>query len=110
MLYRFRSKASGDTLMLGPQGEQFFRALGREPSVRGIIEPATLAQALDALRLAIEADNAVRSATAGQDDALRDAAAQAAGRDPVSLRQRLWPMVEMLRRAQAAGEPVVWGV
>ena len=29
---------------------------------------------------------------------------------PVALRQRLWPLVEMLRRAQAAGEPVVWGV
>jgi hypothetical protein len=26
------------------------------------------------------------------------------------LRRRLWPMVEMIRRAQAAGEPVVWGV
>jgi hypothetical protein len=28
----------------------------------------------------------------------------------LGLRQRLWPMVEMLRRAQAAQEPVVWGV
>jgi hypothetical protein len=26
------------------------------------------------------------------------------------LRRRLWPMVEMIRRAQAADEPVVWGV
>ena len=51
-----------------------------------------------------------RAATAGQDDAQREAAAAAAGRDPVVLRQRLWPLVEMLRRAHAAGEPVVWGV
>jgi len=29
---------------------------------------------------------------------------------PVGLRQRLWPMIEMLRRAHAAGVPVVWGV
>ncbi len=29
---------------------------------------------------------------------------------PVILRQRLWPMIEMLRRAQAADTPVVWGV
>jgi Domain of unknown function (DUF1840) len=28
----------------------------------------------------------------------------------VGLRQRVWPVVEMFRRAQAAGEPVVWGV
>jgi hypothetical protein len=30
--------------------------------------------------------------------------------DPVALRQRLWPMIDMLRRAQQADEPVVWGV
>jgi hypothetical protein len=35
---------------------------------------------------------------------------EAAGRDPIALRRRLWPMVEMIRRAQAADEPVVWGV
>ena len=29
---------------------------------------------------------------------------------PVSLRQRLWPMIDMLRRAHQADEPVVWGV
>ena len=109
MLYRFRSKATGDTLMLGPQAEQFFRALGREPAPRGIIEVGAMPQALQALRDAIEADDMARAATAGQDDAQREAAAAAAGRDPVALRQRLWPLVEMLRRAQAAGEPVVWG-
>ena len=110
MLYRFRSKATGDTLMLGPQAEQFFRALGREPAARGILEVEAMPRALQALSDAIEADDAARAATAGQDDAQRDAAAEAAGRDPVSLRRRLWPMVEMLRRAQDAGEPVVWGV
>ncbi|MFY7855089.1 MAG: DUF1840 family protein [Rubrivivax sp.] len=28
----------------------------------------------------------------------------------MGLRQRLWPMIEMLRRSHAGGEPVVWGV
>ena len=110
MLYRFRSKATGDTLMLGPQAEQFFSALRREPAPRGIIEPEAMGAALEALRAAIEADDAARAASAGLDEPQREAAAEAAGRDPVALRRRLWPMVEMLRRAQAAGEPVVWGV
>lgn len=110
MLYRFRSKATGDTLMLGPQGEQFFSAIGREPAPRGIIETEAMGRALEAMRAAIDADDAARSATSGLDDAQREAAAEAAGRDAVALRRRLWPMVEMLRRAQAAGEPVVWGV
>ena len=110
MLYRFRSKATGDTLMLGPQGEQFFRALGREPALRGIIEPEAMDGALRALRAAIEADDAARAVADGRGDAWCEAADEADGRDAVALRRRLWPMVEMLRRAQAAGEPVVWGV
>jgi hypothetical protein len=28
----------------------------------------------------------------------------------VGLKQRVWPMVEMMKRAHAAGEPIVWGV
>jgi hypothetical protein len=28
----------------------------------------------------------------------------------VSLRQRAWPLVEMMRRSHAAGHEIVWGV
>ncbi len=34
----------------------------------------------------------------------------ASDEDEVSLRQRAWPVVEMLKRALAADTPVVWGV
>lgn len=105
MLYKFRSKATGDLLMMGPQGDQFLRALGREPAPRGILETAAMDTALEALERAIKEDERVRDG-AGDDEA----AALAAGRDAVSLRRRLWPMVEMIRRARAAGEPIVWGV
>lgn len=105
MIYKFRSKAAGDTLMLGPQGNQFLRAIGREPSAKGIIEVAAMPAALVALQQAIEQDDAARAQQ--PDD---EAVPQAAGQDPIALRRRLWPMVEMIRRAQAADEPVVWGV
>ena len=105
MIYKFRSKAAGDTVMLGPQGDQFLRAMGREPSAQGIIEVAAMPAALTALQQAIEQDDAAR-AQQPADEALLEAA----GQDPVALRRRLWPMVEMIRRAQAADEPVVWGV
>ena len=105
MIYKFRSKAAGDTVMLGPQGDQFLRAIGREPSAQGIIEVAAMPAALTALQQAIEQDDAAR-AQQPADEALLEAAGQA----PIALRRRLWPMVEMIRRAQAADEPVVWGV
>lgn len=117
MIYRFKSRAAGDLLMLGPHGDALLRALGREPSARGIIEPASMPAALAALQAAIEADEALRAA--GGEPGRGEPAApegesggggEAAARDGVSLRRRWWPMVEMLRRAQAENEPVVWGV
>ena len=49
------------------------------------------------------------------DATMREAEAAARGetlppREGVGMRQRLWPMVEMLKRAAAANEAVVWGV
>ncbi len=102
MIYKFKSKASGDVIMLGPQGDQLVQLLGREPASQGIIEPAAMDAAISALQNAISAENAPGGSEAATDD---DKKATAVG-----LQARLWPMVEMLRRAQAAGEPVVWGV
>ena len=107
MLYKFKSKASGDVIMLGPNGDALMRALGREPAPKGIIEPAAMAAAIVAIEQAVAADEAARA------EAERDAAARGetlAPRDGVALRQRLWPMVDLLKRSAAAGEPVVWGV
>lgn len=103
MVYRFKSKATGDTLMLQPHGDLLMRLIGREPAPKGIIEVAAMPLAMVALQKAA-ADDDARRAEAGSQD--RDGAAQ----DAVSLRQRVWPMVEMLRAAHAADEPIVWGV
>lgn len=109
MIYRFKSQATGDTLMLGPQGDLLLRLIGREPASRGIIEPAVMRDAIAALQRAVAEDDAARATGgAGDDDGGGDEAVPT--RDPVSLRRRVWPMVEMLRRAHEADEPIVWGV
>jgi hypothetical protein len=54
----------------------------------------------------------LESAVAADDAARKQAAddSEGAGKgDAVSLRQRVWPLVDMLRRCQAAREPIVWG-
>ena len=107
MIYKFKSKATGDLIMLAPQGDALMRALGREPAAQGIIELAAMGQALEGIAAAVAEDEMVRAQAASE------ASGKGAGLPPrqgVALRQRLWPMVEMLRRAQAAGEPIVWGV
>ena len=100
MIYKFKSAASGDLIMLGPQGDQLLRLLGREPAPKGIIEPTAMPAAIVTLQTAAAAEE--------DQDSTDDA--EAPVRPAVSLRQRLWPMIDMLRRSQAANEPVVWGV
>ena len=98
MIYKFKSRASGDLVLLGPQGDEMLRLLGREPAAKGIIEVAAMPAAIAALQAAADAE--VTDKDAKQGDAQR----------AVGLRQRLWPMIEILRRCHAADEPVVWGV
>lgn len=100
MIYKFKSAASGDLIMLGPQGDQLLRLLGREPALKGIIEPTAMPAAIVTLQ----------TAAAAEEDQGSTDDAEAPVRPAVSLRQRLWPMIDMLRRSQAANEPVVWGV
>jgi hypothetical protein len=101
MIYKFKSKAAGDVIMLGPNGDQMLRILGREPSAQGIVDVEQLAPAIAALRAAVR--DAEAQAEAAEDE-------DAPGRNAVSLRQRLWPVIEMFERALAARQPVVWGV
>lgn len=103
MIYKFKSKATGDLIMLGPNGDQMLRLLGREPTAQGIIEPAAMS---DALRLIDQALAAAETADAAETDPPAD---EGAREHAVGLRTRLWPMRQMLERAEAAGEPIVWG-
>jgi hypothetical protein len=104
MIYKFKSQATGDLMMLGPQGDEMLRLLGREPAVRGIIEVDAMPAALAALEAAATRTSGQKPAPAPVSDPAEEPEAG------VGLQQRLWPVIEMLRRAHAAGSPVVWGV
>jgi hypothetical protein len=95
MIYKFKSKAAGDVIMLQPHGAQLLRLIGREPAAKGIIEVADLPAAIRALQ-----DAAAQADTPADPD----------GERGVGLKQRVWPMIEMMKRTHAAGEPIVWGV
>jgi cyclopropane-fatty-acyl-phospholipid synthase len=103
VLYKFRSKAAGDVIMLGPNGDQVMRLLGREPAPKGIFEVEHMPRLLALLEQAVAADEAARAQAGGAD------ASTPAKKDGVTLRQRVWPLVEMLRRCQTAREVIVWG-
>ena len=52
MIYKFKSKAAGDLIMLQPHGDQLMRLIGREPAPKGIIETADMPAAMQALQQA----------------------------------------------------------
>ena len=114
MLYKFKSKAAGDVIMLGPQGDQLLRLLGRSPASKGIFEVDAMPALMSTLQTAIEAEDAARE---GAKEPSASSAAEATpgrpeqegGGEGVSLRRRAWPLLEMLRRSHAAREAIVWG-
>ena len=107
MLYKFKSKDSADVIMLSPAGDQLLTLLGRGPSAKGIVEVTDLPASMLALELAIADDEAVWAQL--QADAKADGKLLPA-RNGVTLRQRAWPLLEMMRRAHAHQHPVMWGV
>ena len=108
MIYKFKSKSAGDVLMMGPNGDQLLKLLGREPAPRGIIESADMPAAIETLERAVEADEAARAEAEEE--------ARQKGEDPpprgegVSLRQRVWPLIDMMKKSHRNGHDIVWGV
>jgi hypothetical protein len=107
MLYKFKSKAAGDLIMTAPVGDRMMRLMGREPAPQGIFLPEQMPAAIAALERGIADEERARR------DAEAEAAAEGRALPPsreVGLRQRAWPLIEMLRRAHAADHDIVWGV
>ncbi|MBA3772567.1 MAG: DUF1840 domain-containing protein [Ramlibacter sp.] len=107
MLYKFKSKAAGDLIMLEPNGRRVLEIVGKDAGPKGIILPADMPAAVAALEGAIAREEADQQALADE--------ARAKGETPprfdnVSLRQRAVPFLDMLRRCQKAGQEIVWGV
>jgi hypothetical protein len=108
MLYKFKSKAAADLIMLQPNGRRLLEIIGKDATqAKGILLPEAMPAAIAALEAAIAREEAEHKAAADQ--------ATARGEDPpriegVSLRQRAVPFIDMLRRCEKADKEIVWGV
>lgn len=107
MLYKFKSKSAGDVIMLGPQGDQLLALLGKPAAATGIFECADMPQAIETLTRAVLDDEAARAQAEADARAEGQTLPPAAG---VSLRQRVWPLIDMMKRSIAEGHDIVWGV
>lgn len=111
MLYKFKSKAVGDLIMLEPNGRRVLLIIGKaydgSPDAQGIVTPEQIPAAIHALEAAIAQEEAEQQA------AINDAKAR--GETPphfeaISLRKRAQPLIDMLKRSAAQDAAVTWGV
>jgi hypothetical protein len=103
MTYRFQSRVTSDVLMLESGGDAVLAAMGIPLAPRGIIEPPAMPAALRAVELALAQEPPAGTDSVPSDGSSDDATA-------VSLRQRAWPLIDMLKRSHEANVPIVWGV
>jgi hypothetical protein len=109
MLFKFKSRATADLIMLEPSGRRVLEIIGKNPDdAHGIVTQAQIPAAIDALEAAVRADDEARAAPAADNAADADDEGQGAQRDTVSLRQRAAPFIDMLRRSAAEDCDVVW--
>lgn len=105
MIYKFKSQAATDVIMLATNGDQMLHLIGKEPAPQGVITVEQMPAAIAALEAAVLAHEA---AQAGREQ--NPALAEEVQGDSVMLRQRAAPFIELLRCSAQAGKDVVWGV
>jgi Domain of unknown function (DUF1840) len=101
MLYKFKSDAGGDVIMLEATGRQVLGIIGKSFDAKGILLPEHMPAAKTAIEAAIASEEAAGSAADEPED-------QANKR--ISLRTRAWPLVTLIERSLKAEVPITWGV
>jgi hypothetical protein len=114
-LITFRCRAAGELFMFAETARRIFEIIGKNDAARGVLTADELPAALERLTAAVDEEKARLRAA----DEQRQAEARA-GHPPepatdsaaraITLGQRAFPLIEMLRAAQRKGVEVTWGV
>ncbi len=103
MLYKFKSKTTGNLIMLESNGQRILEIIGKTPGPKGIVLAAQMPAAIACLQAAI-AQEAIDTQAAPDKHETGEADS------PLGLRQRALPFIDMLKRCSEDGSDVVWGV
>ncbi|GAB4479254.1 MAG: hypothetical protein OHK0044_26650 [Burkholderiaceae bacterium] len=108
----FRSKAAGEIFMFAETARRIFEIIGKQEAPRGVITAEQVPEALARLTAAVEEEKAqLRAAQAQAEEAARRGEDDAdRGEHAITLAQRAYPLIEMLRAAQKKNVDVTWGI
>jgi hypothetical protein len=105
MIYKFKSQAAADVIMLQSNAEQMLSIVGKGPAIQGVITVAHIPAAIAALNAAI----ATHEVTQKKRKAHPGKVFEVEG-DSIRLRERAGPFIELLKTSEQVGKDVVWGV
>ena len=94
MLFKFKSKVTGDLIMLEPDAKRLLKIMSRDDQIKGIFLANQLPAAIAALESAVAQEEI---------EGLQDP-------KQISWRQRSLPMLKMLKKCSTQSADVVWGV
>jgi hypothetical protein len=110
----FKSKATGDLIMLTAHAGALLGRIGKSVTGAGILTVPEMPAALKVLKsLSDGSQEAAAGALAANDDPVEPVEPVEPVDpidEPVSLRKRAVPLVRMIEEAHANGEPIVWGL
>jgi Domain of unknown function (DUF1840) len=108
MLYKFKSKASGDVIMFEAHAKILLEIMGKDPSAKGILLVDDMPLALAALERALAEQQDKEDRHKSQ--VHHGSTEQKGGIPGVGLRQRATPLKRMIMQCIKEGHPIVWGV
>ena len=104
MLYKFKSQAAAEVIMLQTTGDEVLKIIGKTPGPTGIITVAQVPGVISALQAEVKRREAQpKEERQHNGDAAKED-------DPISLGKRIVPFIGLLRESAEAGKDVVWGV
>lgn len=111
MLYKFKSKVTGDVIMLQANGQRVLEIIGKhtasEPSTKGILLPEDMPQALQALKDAIVLEETQQKEAMAQEQAENLPMPRF---EAIGLRQRTLTFIDMIRQCLKDDAAITWGV
>lgn len=107
MLYRFKSQATADVVMLETNARQLLEVAGKQAGATGIFTVEQIPAALAKLEAAIAQEAKIHH---NGDAFAVEGHEPDADLNHVALHQRAAPLIDMLKRSLDEGKSVVWGV
>jgi hypothetical protein len=107
----FRSKAAAEIFMFAETARRLLQIIGKADAERGVIRADELLDALNRLTDAVEQEKMeLRRQRGERESDERTGDAHSERLMPITLAQRAFPLIEMLRAAERKQVDVTWGI